>query len=116
MGPCDTFTTQLQREADETHQFADMLSFEMLAPPYQIVPTTYCRVRYTVFFWFDIFSRALTFLVPYPRIKLISAYWVLFAELKKFLKKHCEDETLAIADPKLGNIVKEKLGIPCVHR
>eukprot|EP00959_Pyramimonas_sp_CCMP1952_P419515 8787206-Pyramimonas_sp.AAC.1 len=37
-------------------------------------------------------------------------------QLKKFLKKHCEDETLAVADPKLGNIVKEKLGIPCVHR
>mmetsp|Transcript_31391 Transcript_31391/g.68634 ORF Transcript_31391/g.68634 Transcript_31391/m.68634 type:complete len:519 (-) Transcript_31391:15-1571(-) len=36
-------------------------------------------------------------------------------KLKKFLKKHCEDETLAIADPKLGNLVKEKLGIPCVH-
>jgi len=36
-------------------------------------------------------------------------------KLKKFLKKNCEDETLAIADPKLGSIIKEKMGIPCVH-
>mmetsp|Transcript_8493 Transcript_8493/g.11462 ORF Transcript_8493/g.11462 Transcript_8493/m.11462 type:complete len:514 (+) Transcript_8493:168-1709(+) len=36
-------------------------------------------------------------------------------KLKKFLKKNCEDETLAVADSKLGSIIKEKLGIPCVH-
>ena len=35
--------------------------------------------------------------------------------LKKFLLKHATGETLAIADPKLGGIVKEKLGIACVH-
>jgi len=36
-------------------------------------------------------------------------------KLKKFLKKNCEEETLAVADPKLGNLIKEKLDIPCVH-
>ncbi|KAK9824178.1 hypothetical protein WJX72_008339 [[Myrmecia] bisecta] len=35
--------------------------------------------------------------------------------LKKFLKKHAEGDTLAVLDSKLGNIVKEKLGIPCVY-
>eukprot|EP00898_Chlorokybus_atmophyticus_P002268 jgi/Chlat1/3041/Chrsp208S00235 len=35
--------------------------------------------------------------------------------LRKFLKKHASDDTLALADPKLGNLVKEKLGIQCVH-
>ena len=35
--------------------------------------------------------------------------------LKKFLSKHVVDETLALADAKLGGIVKEKLNIPCVH-
>ena len=32
-------------------------------------------------------------------------------DLKKFLKKHCEGETLALADAKLGGLIKEKLGI-----
>jgi len=38
-------------------------------------------------------------------------------KLKKFLKKNCEEdkETLLVADSKLGNIIKEKMGIPCVH-
>ena len=31
--------------------------------------------------------------------------------LKTFLKKHVKDETLAIADSKLGVAIKEKLGI-----
>jgi nucleolar protein 58 len=35
--------------------------------------------------------------------------------LKKFLTKHAVDETVALADAKLGGIVKEKLNIPCVH-
>lgn len=35
--------------------------------------------------------------------------------LKKFLKKHAEGETLAVVDAKLGNVIKEKLGIPCVY-
>ncbi|KAF8097956.1 hypothetical protein N665_0278s0017 [Sinapis alba] len=35
--------------------------------------------------------------------------------LRKFLKANCEGETLAIADSKLGNIIKEKLKIDCVH-
>ena len=35
--------------------------------------------------------------------------------LKKFLKKHAEGETLAVVDAKLGNVVKEKLGIPCIY-
>merc|ERR1712070_1123598 len=35
--------------------------------------------------------------------------------LKSFLKKHVKDETLAIADSKLGVAIKEKLGIECVH-
>ena len=35
---------------------------------------------------------------------------------KKFLKKQVVDkETLAVADAKLGSLIKEKLGIPCVH-
>ena len=35
--------------------------------------------------------------------------------LKAFLKKHVKDETLAIADSKLGVAIKEKLGIECVY-
>ncbi|KAL2643099.1 hypothetical protein R1flu_010686 [Riccia fluitans] len=35
--------------------------------------------------------------------------------LRKFLKANCEGETLALADSKLGNIIKEKLAIDCVH-
>lgn len=35
--------------------------------------------------------------------------------LRKFLQKHCEGETLAVADSKLGNAIKEKLKIDCVH-
>ena len=34
--------------------------------------------------------------------------------LKKFLTKHAECETLAVADSKLGAAIKEKLGINCV--
>ncbi|KAF8071264.1 NOP5-2 [Scenedesmus sp. PABB004] len=36
-------------------------------------------------------------------------------DLKKFLKKHAEGDTLAVLDAKLGGIIKEKLSIPCVH-
>ncbi|CAN4096172.1 unnamed protein product [Withania somnifera] len=35
--------------------------------------------------------------------------------LRKFLKAHCNGETLGIADSKLGNAIKEKLQIDCVH-
>lgn len=35
--------------------------------------------------------------------------------LRKFLRAHCEGETLAVADSKLGNAIKEKLQIECVH-
>nr|BAN15014.1 SAR DNA binding protein [Bromus inermis] len=35
--------------------------------------------------------------------------------LRKFLQKHCDGETLAVADSKLGNAIKEKLKIDCVH-
>ncbi|KAK9732759.1 hypothetical protein RND81_04G020100 [Saponaria officinalis] len=35
--------------------------------------------------------------------------------LRKFLKAHCPGETLAVADSKLGNAIKEKLLIDCVH-
>ncbi|KAH9605852.1 hypothetical protein KSS87_012488 [Heliosperma pusillum] len=35
--------------------------------------------------------------------------------LRKFLKSHCPGETLAVADSKLGNAIKEKLQIDCVH-
>ncbi|KAL3328965.1 hypothetical protein AABB24_036203 [Solanum stoloniferum] len=35
--------------------------------------------------------------------------------LRKFLKAHCDGETLAVADSKLGNAIKEKLQIDCVH-
>ncbi len=38
------------------------------------------------------------------------------AGLKKFLKKNCEGETLAVVDSKLGSIIKEKLEIPCMYR
>jgi nucleolar protein 58 len=34
--------------------------------------------------------------------------------LKKFLKKNAEGETLAVVDAKLGNLIKEKMGIPCI--
>lgn len=39
----------------------------------------------------------------------------IFAGLKKFLKKHAAEENLAVIDPKLGNIIKEKLDIPCIY-
>lgn len=35
--------------------------------------------------------------------------------LRKFLRSHCEGETLAVADSKLGNAIKEKLKIDCIH-
>lgn len=35
--------------------------------------------------------------------------------LRKFLQKHCDGEMLAVADSKLGNAIKEKLKIDCVH-
>ncbi|OIW05675.1 hypothetical protein TanjilG_23461 [Lupinus angustifolius] len=35
--------------------------------------------------------------------------------LRKFLRVHCENETLAVADSKLGNMIKEKLKIDCLH-
>ncbi|XP_015892928.3 probable nucleolar protein 5-1 [Ziziphus jujuba] len=36
--------------------------------------------------------------------------------LRKFLHLHCKDgEKLAVADSKLGNIIKEKLKIDCIH-
>lgn len=35
--------------------------------------------------------------------------------LRKFLQKHCDGETLAVADSKLGNAIKEKLKIDCRH-
>ncbi|KAL7239359.1 hypothetical protein ACSBR2_005295 [Camellia fascicularis] len=35
--------------------------------------------------------------------------------LRKFLRAHCDGETLAVADSKLGNAIKEKLQIECVH-
>ncbi|KAL2507206.1 putative nucleolar protein 5-2 [Forsythia ovata] len=35
--------------------------------------------------------------------------------LRKFLRSHCEDDILAVADSKLGNAIKEKLKIECVH-
>ena len=38
------------------------------------------------------------------------------AGLKKFLKKNVGDETLAVYDPKLGNVIKEKLEIDCVAK
>ena len=38
------------------------------------------------------------------------------AGLKKFLKKNATGSSLGVADAKLGNIIKEKLGIPCIYR
>lgn len=38
------------------------------------------------------------------------------AGLKKFLKKNAVGDTLALMDSKLGSIIKEKLGIPCIYR
>ncbi|CAI9771996.1 unnamed protein product [Fraxinus pennsylvanica] len=35
--------------------------------------------------------------------------------LHKFFRSHCEDDILAVADSKLGNAIKEKLQIECVH-
>ncbi|KDP35364.1 hypothetical protein JCGZ_10348 [Jatropha curcas] len=35
--------------------------------------------------------------------------------LRKFLKSHCDGEILAVADSKLGNAIKDKLKIECVH-
>ncbi|EEF49729.1 nucleolar protein nop56, putative [Ricinus communis] len=35
--------------------------------------------------------------------------------LRKFLRAHCDGEILGVADSKLGNAIKEKLKIECVH-
>ncbi|KAK3018162.1 hypothetical protein RJ639_003832 [Escallonia herrerae] len=35
--------------------------------------------------------------------------------LRKFLHAHCEGETLAVADTKLGKAIQDKLKIECVH-
>ncbi|KAF3454374.1 hypothetical protein FNV43_RR04821 [Rhamnella rubrinervis] len=35
--------------------------------------------------------------------------------LRKFLRAHCDGESLAVGDSKLGNIIKEKLKIECIH-
>ncbi|KAF3324413.1 putative nucleolar protein 5-2 [Carex littledalei] len=35
--------------------------------------------------------------------------------LRKFLQKNCDGETLGVADSKLGNAIKDKLKIDCVH-
>ncbi|KAK4780352.1 hypothetical protein SAY87_016458 [Trapa incisa] len=35
--------------------------------------------------------------------------------LRKFLKSHCDGETLGVADSKLGNAIKDMLQIECVH-
>ncbi|GMH10462.1 hypothetical protein Nepgr_012303 [Nepenthes gracilis] len=35
--------------------------------------------------------------------------------LRKFLRAHCQGETLAVADSKLGNAIRDKLQIECVH-
>ncbi|KAK4780348.1 hypothetical protein SAY87_016454 [Trapa incisa] len=35
--------------------------------------------------------------------------------LRKFLKYHCDGETLGDADSKLGNAIKDMLQIECVH-
>ncbi|PKA57030.1 putative nucleolar protein 5-2 [Apostasia shenzhenica] len=35
--------------------------------------------------------------------------------LRKFLRTHCESETLAVGDSRLGNAIKEKLKIDCIH-
>ncbi|GMI79232.1 hypothetical protein HRI_001592500 [Hibiscus trionum] len=35
--------------------------------------------------------------------------------LRKFLRAHCDGQTLGVADSKLGNAIKEKLKIDCVH-
>ncbi|TYG47064.1 hypothetical protein ES288_D11G308000v1 [Gossypium darwinii] len=35
--------------------------------------------------------------------------------LRKFLRAHCDGETLGVADSKLGTAIKEKLKIDCVH-
>ncbi|BDA41914.1 Nucleolar protein 58 [Coccomyxa sp. Obi] len=36
-------------------------------------------------------------------------------DLKKFLKKNADGNTLGVVDAKLGSIIKEKLGIPCIY-
>ena len=46
----------------------------------------------------------------------VCMWWGSIAGLKKFLKKNCgEKDTLALMDAKLGNIIKEKLGVNCVY-
>ncbi|XP_073041216.1 probable nucleolar protein 5-1 [Primulina eburnea] len=35
--------------------------------------------------------------------------------LRNFLRSHCEGDILAVADSKLGNTIKEKMHIECVH-
>lgn len=34
----------------------------------------------------------------------------------RFLSKHVGEETLAIADSKLGSVIKDKLNLTCVYR
>ncbi|XP_073310628.1 probable nucleolar protein 5-2 [Primulina huaijiensis] len=35
--------------------------------------------------------------------------------LRNFLRNHCEGDILAVADSKLGNTIKEKMKIECIH-
>ncbi|ERN01372.1 hypothetical protein AMTRI_Chr03g53960 [Amborella trichopoda] len=35
--------------------------------------------------------------------------------LRKFLRAHCDNEILAVADSKLGSVIKDKLQIECIH-
>ncbi|XP_075492986.1 putative nucleolar protein 5-2 [Primulina tabacum] len=35
--------------------------------------------------------------------------------LRNFLRNHCEGDILAVADSKLGNTIKEKMQIECIH-
>lgn len=48
--------------------------------------------------------------------KLYCVLLVAAVGLKKFLKKNAVGDTLAVLDAKLGNIIKEKLDIPCVSK
>ena len=60
--------------------------------------------------------NATAFVPPDGTLDHVIEQELVCADLKKFLKKNADGNTLGVADSKLGSIIREKLGIPCIYR
>ena len=60
--------------------------------------------------------NATAFVPPDGTLDHVTEQELVCADLKKFLKKNADGNTLGVADSKLGSIIREKLGIPCIYR